>query len=382
MRQAFLIAAIVLFVGGITLAEVPKLISYQGRFSDAGTSVADGTYPIAFTIYDQATGGTVLWTETQNVTVTNGLFSVLLGAVNPVTTNVFSESARYLGVKLGGNPELAPRPRLAAVPYALTADSARTVGDKFVKLEGDTMSGPLSINNGSSNVVAKLGAFGTAVGALELLDDGKPRIDLEVRPNGGLFTIDDSTGQDQVELFGNGSGGQLRLYNSSGDINVLLDGSGSGSALLPLGSVSSKEIFDEPGIEYAYTSPTVVLTTTMSDIVTVDIVIPASGYVYVSARGVAYLSGTTGTNYGYAQIDETEGGSVLVAAYRTVFGAESFPATGSSFWPFSLTHVYQKSSAGTYTFRLEGRCGGAQGSGASIDVRGATIEAIFIPTRY
>jgi hypothetical protein len=381
MRQAFLIAAVVLLAGSITLAEVPQLISYQGRLTDGGKPVADSTYSVKFTIYDDL-GGTALWTQTQNVTTSGGVFSVLLGSVTPITPALLAGPVRYLGIKVGSNAEMWPPSQLVSTPYALISDSARTVGDLYVKLDGDTMSGPLAIDNSYSNVVAKLGAFGTAVGALKLMDNGAPRISLEVKVNGGSFTIDDSTGQDQVELFGNGAGGQFRLYNSAGDINVLLDGSGSGSATLPLGSVSSQEIFDEPGIEYAFTSPTVVFTTTMSDIVTVDIQIPTSGYIYVSARGVAYLSGTTGTNYGYAQIDETEGGSVLVAAYRTVFGAESFPTTGSSFWPFSLTHVYQKVSAGTYTFRLEGRCGGVQGSGASIDVRGATVEAIFIPTRY
>ena len=47
------------------LAAVPQTINYQGRLTnDSGENVADGMYNMLFTIYDDATAGQVLWSET------------------------------------------------------------------------------------------------------------------------------------------------------------------------------------------------------------------------------------------------------------------------------------------------------------------------------
>ncbi|MBN1423469.1 hypothetical protein JXA88_02830, partial [Candidatus Fermentibacteria bacterium] len=66
---------------GISLAEIPQVISYQGKVTDAsGNPVADGPYTMQFRIYDAATGGTLLWnSNNQTVAVSGGIFSVLLG---------------------------------------------------------------------------------------------------------------------------------------------------------------------------------------------------------------------------------------------------------------------------------------------------------------
>ena len=72
-------------------AAVPPLMSYQGKLTDSlGVSVADGNYSIWFRIYDDSTGGSILWGELQwSVPVSKGLFSVLLGSVNPLLASVF-----------------------------------------------------------------------------------------------------------------------------------------------------------------------------------------------------------------------------------------------------------------------------------------------------
>lgn len=101
------------------LADVPQLINVQSLLSDsAGTPVTDSTYSISFTIYDAASGGTVIWTEVQSVTTTGGLFSVHLGAVDALSESDFDGSPRYLGIAVGADPELTPRAQLVTVPYA------------------------------------------------------------------------------------------------------------------------------------------------------------------------------------------------------------------------------------------------------------------------
>ena len=61
---------------------------------------------MVFSIYSVSTGGTALWTETQTVTVTKGVFNVLLGNINPIADTVFCNPNRWLGVKVGTDPEM------------------------------------------------------------------------------------------------------------------------------------------------------------------------------------------------------------------------------------------------------------------------------------
>lgn len=146
----------------VVFAEVPQRINYQGYLTDSGGNPIDRTVSIVFSIYDVATGGTALWSETQNsVVVSGGLFSVQLGSVNPLPS--FSGSPRYLGIKVGADPEMTPRQLLASAPYALnaaTATNADTVDGQhasafastahhhdlqYVNVTGDTMTGTLNL---------------------------------------------------------------------------------------------------------------------------------------------------------------------------------------------------------------------------------------------
>lgn len=150
--SVFLLVTLASFViVTIAVAEVPSAISYQGRLTTpAGTPVTDANYTVVFTIYDAATSGISKWTETQSVTTSGGLFSVPLGSVAPISDTVFSGSTRYLGVKIGADPELTPRTALVAVPYAhrvSTVDGA----------SGGTILGSTIITNpraGFSNVLS------------------------------------------------------------------------------------------------------------------------------------------------------------------------------------------------------------------------------------
>jgi hypothetical protein len=116
----FVWATVILTVfAGTSPAAIPTVINFQGRLTDAGgTPVPDGSYSVVFTIYDVPVGGTVKWTETQSVTTSGGLFSVLLGTLTPIVDSVFNHSFRCLGIKVGTDPELSPRTRLVSVPYA------------------------------------------------------------------------------------------------------------------------------------------------------------------------------------------------------------------------------------------------------------------------
>lgn len=103
---------------------VPNFLTQQGRlFDGAGMPVA-GAPQFVFTIYADAGGVTSLWTETQTITLDSGYFSTTLGSVTALPTTLFNGTTRYLGIKVGTDPEMSPRQPLTSVPYALIAGNA------------------------------------------------------------------------------------------------------------------------------------------------------------------------------------------------------------------------------------------------------------------
>jgi len=120
---------LVFFASTLVGAGIPKMINYQGMLtgSDGKTPVTNGNYAILFSIYNISSGGSSLWSHTYNVSVTNGLFNIILGD-SSVPINLPFDTTYWLGIKVGANPELSPRIRLTSVGYAyraLVADSAR-----------------------------------------------------------------------------------------------------------------------------------------------------------------------------------------------------------------------------------------------------------------
>lgn len=114
------------------VAAVPRQIAYQGILTDSnGNPLPDGDTTVTFTLYDTSGNG-VGWTEDQTVTVSQGLFSALLGAVNPL--DVAFDEPYELGVRVEGSvSELSPRVRLGSAAYALraaVADSVVSVGER------------------------------------------------------------------------------------------------------------------------------------------------------------------------------------------------------------------------------------------------------------
>jgi hypothetical protein len=138
MRQALLLCLLVVLLAVFEtgMANVPRTMSYQGVLKDAvGNVVSDGDYEVTFKLYMVHTGGMVIWTETQTLSVADGIFNAILGSVTPLT--VPFDRAYWLGVSVEGEPELEPRVELTASPYALRAATADLVDDGDWVLWGD-----------------------------------------------------------------------------------------------------------------------------------------------------------------------------------------------------------------------------------------------------
>lgn len=108
-------------------AAPPATMAYQGYLtSSAGTPVTD-TVSVSFKLYATASGGTALWSETQNVTVANGLYSVVLGSSSSLASVPFDQPY-WLGVTIGTDAEMTPRQPLTSAPYAQTASRLASNG--------------------------------------------------------------------------------------------------------------------------------------------------------------------------------------------------------------------------------------------------------------
>lgn len=127
MRKSCCALLLTVVCAVVAIAATPEVMNYQGMLRDSGGDpVADGNYPVIFTVWDAESGGTALWAESLNVATEGGLFAVLLGGVHPITPGVFSGPDRYLGTKVDTDPEM-PRTQLSSSPYAFHASTADEV---------------------------------------------------------------------------------------------------------------------------------------------------------------------------------------------------------------------------------------------------------------
>ena len=116
------------------IGNIPRLIKISGVVTDPNGKPASGTVPLTLSLYSEQEGA-ALWTETQSALLeSQGHYSVLLGAgsTDGLPLDLFtSGNPLWLGVRpeLPGESEL-PRVLLVAVPYALKAADADTLGGK------------------------------------------------------------------------------------------------------------------------------------------------------------------------------------------------------------------------------------------------------------
>lgn len=125
-----LLISVVTLLSSLALGQVPEQLGYQGRLLKAdGTPVA-GLVDITFRIHGARTGGTALWGEQQRVALSDGYYSVALGATTALPAGVLSGVERYLAIEVGGE-ELTPRLPILSVPYALAAVTAENLAPKL-----------------------------------------------------------------------------------------------------------------------------------------------------------------------------------------------------------------------------------------------------------
>ena len=135
-------------------ADVPLELTHQGRMLDSTGVALDGLHDVTVTLYDASAGGNVVFEETFVGTLfTEGVYGLTLGAdsANPLSVETFDASGLWVGLAVDGGTELAPRPKLNAVPYAVRAATATSVS-------GGTVDAT-EISVGGSTVIASDGSI-------------------------------------------------------------------------------------------------------------------------------------------------------------------------------------------------------------------------------
>ena len=116
---------LIIFSVKLALAVVPSAMNYQGHLTDSSSVPIDGPVTMVFAIYDVEIGGTALWSESQAVTVSQGVFSVELGGISPFPPGL--EAPLWLGLTVDTDAEMTPRRPFSSVGFAFKASDADAV---------------------------------------------------------------------------------------------------------------------------------------------------------------------------------------------------------------------------------------------------------------
>ncbi|MCP4540831.1 MAG: hypothetical protein GY832_27145 [Chloroflexi bacterium] len=245
------------------------LFSYQGHLLDSNDDPVDEVVDMIFDLYSQETGGASFWTEaytgTQAITVTNGLFHVLLGSLTPIDPTAITDDT-YLELTINGET-LNPRELLTSVAFAVEASTltagANTLGALYVNgslfVEGNDLR--LSGRGGGRALVDRtdlgyLGInYGNDYGGWRILGPAKGSLDLNgnnidsigrlqiqntsgslyftaISPaNGGDFDLFHPAdgGTKQLSIFGSSSSSTMDVEILDGDLTVVVGDVGIGT---------------------------------------------------------------------------------------------------------------------------------------------------------
>ncbi|MBN4056779.1 hypothetical protein JYU19_00555 [bacterium AH-315-J21] len=400
------------------LAAAPNTINYQGRLADnTGNPVADGAFLVKFVIYDAPAAGTVLWDAGfQNINTINGLFSYELGSNVVFPSNLFADTARWLGVTIGVDAELTPRTRITSQAFARqavvsdTAGIAATVFDNSitgVKIVDGTID---SVDIANQGVGADNYAFNSISGAhivngslsgLDIADGSINSLDIQNNSLGSGDIADNSlTANDLAtnsvgasEIAPNSVGTSEVMDNTLGAIDLAANSVGAseiatnavgaseiatnavGAPEIATGAVGTSEILDgtirvidfsnaalpSVGITALTGSFTTTAYTTADSIVIVapgpgQLMINVQGRYWIDADATSTASLTARCNLLLSTLKNTSSGAGSPDTFGNWYYTDPDNASSTNVTPaFHITRVETIGSAGTYKYFLNGR---------------------------
>ena len=186
-RLSSWLALLLVFWCSVLNAQVPRTLNYQGYLTNpSGAAINNSALSLTFKLYPGASGGTALYSETQSVIVSNGIFNALIGSSTPL--NLSFDQPYFVGITIVGEPtEMAPRQPLATSPYAMRsvitdslAPAATVSTTQIIGMIGTTQ----IANNAVTQ--AKLSPIGGSVAGKVLGSDG---VNLRWQDVGGFEVV-------------------------------------------------------------------------------------------------------------------------------------------------------------------------------------------------
>lgn len=189
-------------------AAVPSLINYQGVLKDSVGVPYNGDAAMIFSFWDDSTSGDQLWEETQSiVSVSHGLFNVLLGSSVPIPDSVFSQPTTWFQVIANGR-QLSPRRRIVSVGYAFEAHKAQTADSAFHAIRSDTADWALGVSMSYSDTAGYAFEAGTSIVA-----DSARNADSAIYADTAEYTLTAGP-DDDWSISGN------NIYRLSGNVGI------------------------------------------------------------------------------------------------------------------------------------------------------------------
>jgi hypothetical protein len=182
---------------------------------------------------------------------------------------------------------------------------------------------------------------------------------------------------DSAKKVANGSVTAAAIATGAVTTSQILDGTVTGTDVAS-GTLTSANSLDEPGLSSSYSGtfvyPPVGGAITATD--SVDITLPAPGYVYVVAAGYMQLYHTNGTP---TRVDLYLNTSSTSPSSGNVMGlVPAINGTGIHGIPFTVTKVFSETTAGAKRYYL--LCAYSFGSNSSTNIPSVTTTALYFPT--
>lgn len=203
-------------------------IPYAGQLTDAeGRAVADGSYALRFTLYDDPLAGSALWSEMQEgIEVRDGALAVLLGSANPIPASV---GAAWLSIAVRGPGEteftdMAPRLQVVTDAEVTVAGSAAMtcphdhMGETWTGMKAFTVRNnkPIGAAVGIAGVHVPTGNYaelGTYLEGLHAVGFKGPGIYAQSADNDGVSGETSTAGRSGV--YGNNKGSGYGVFGHS-----------------------------------------------------------------------------------------------------------------------------------------------------------------------
>ena len=123
---------------------IPLQLTQQGRLLDGSGAAVTGLHVLTFRIYDEPTGGSLLWEEAISENFVNGYYASVLGSDtgnNPLDSSVLSLYPLYIELELDSNGPMSPRQEINSAPYSHISGVAESVDGGVVNASNITING-------------------------------------------------------------------------------------------------------------------------------------------------------------------------------------------------------------------------------------------------